>query len=249
MRKRILTLFIVVMSVCMIFACKHEHEFSQGWSADETHHYHQCSCGEKTDLMLHNFDNGTTISQPTLEVEGVKLYTCVTCGKTKTEPIEKLYECTITVSANMPNAVTFTTPSLLTQTVSAQSPDYQKVNFTTNFGYKYICYEVGGQRCFDTFVDFDEVKENKEVQLIFDYATDELPVINVDTDGAEINSKQDYVDMSFSIENCDDAFSADGGIRLRGNSTLKYDKKAYRIKFDKKQSFFGLKKAKSWVLL
>jgi len=82
------------------------------------------------------------------------------------------------------------------------------------------------------------------------YATYELPIININTNGQSITSKEDYVDMTFSIENCDDEFSnAAGGIRLRGNSTLKYPKKAYRIKFDKKQSFFGLEKAKSWVLL
>ncbi|GHV17729.1 hypothetical protein AGMMS49938_18610 [Fibrobacterales bacterium] len=40
------------------------------------------------------------------------------------------------------------------------------------------------------------------------------------------------------------------GVRGRGNSTWSlYPKKPYRIKFDKKQSLFGLPKAKSWVLL
>ena len=56
--------------------------------------------------------------------------------------------------------------------------------------------------------------------------------------------------MDFSIENCDYSLKeVAGGIRLRGNSTLTYSKKPYRIKFDKKQSLFGLTKAKSWVLL
>lgn len=40
-----------------------------------------------------------------------------------------------------------------------------------------------------------------------------------------------------------------GGIRVRGNSTRTFSKKPYRIKFDSKQSLFGLTKAKSWVLL
>ena len=39
------------------------------------------------------------------------------------------------------------------------------------------------------------------------------------------------------------------GIRLRGNSTYECPKKPFRIKFDQKQSLFGLPKAKSWVLL
>ena len=77
-----------------------------------------------------------------------------------------------------------------------------------------------------------------------------MSIVNIDTDGAPIKNKVDYVDMTFSIENCDDELSSvTCGIRLRGNSTMKYDKKPYRIKFDKKQSLFGLDSAKSWVLL
>ncbi len=77
-----------------------------------------------------------------------------------------------------------------------------------------------------------------------------IPAIYIDTEGAEITSKEDYVEMTFTMEGCDDALAdVTGGIRLRGNSTMAYDKKPYRIKFDKKQSLFGLEKAKSWVLL
>jgi len=84
----------------------------------------------------------------------------------------------------------------------------------------------------------------------WDYATYELPIVNIDTSGAAINSKEDYTDMVFSVENCDDELTdISGGIRLRGNSTMNKPKKPYRIKFDKKQSLFGLDKAKSWVLL
>lgn len=84
----------------------------------------------------------------------------------------------------------------------------------------------------------------------WDYATFELPIVNIDTSGATINSKEDYTDMIFSLENCEDEIKEiSGGIRLRGNSTMHAPKKPYRIKFDKKQSLFGLDKAKSWVLL
>ena len=38
-------------------------------------------------------------------------------------------------------------------------------------------------------------------------------------------------------------------IRGRGNSTWKYPKKPYTIKFEQKQEFIGMKKAKKWVLL
>jgi uncharacterized repeat protein (TIGR02543 family) len=99
---------------------------------------------------------------------------------------------------------------------------------------------------------FNGYSITKDITLTakWDYLTYELPIINIDTQGASINSKVEYTDMTFSLENCDDELSEiTGGIRLRGNSTRGYPKKPYRIKFDKKQSLFGLEKAKSWVLL
>lgn len=78
----------------------------------------------------------------------------------------------------------------------------------------------------------------------------EVPVVKISTNGASIDSKVDYVDMTFSIEKTENTLTeVEGGIRLRGNTTMRLPKKPYRIKFDKKQSLFGLTAAKSWVLL
>lgn len=38
----------------------------------------------------HNWNEGITTTEPTTEAEGVKTYTCITCGQTKTAPIDKL---------------------------------------------------------------------------------------------------------------------------------------------------------------
>lgn len=38
----------------------------------------------------HNWNEGVTTTEPTTEAEGVKTYTCITCGQTKTAPIDKL---------------------------------------------------------------------------------------------------------------------------------------------------------------
>lgn len=77
--------------------------------------------------------------------------------------------------------------------------------------------------------------------------------IEINTGGVAITSKENYVNATISLthDNADWNISeATAGIRGRGNSTwLWYPKKPYRIKFDKKQSLLGLKKAKSWVLL
>jgi hypothetical protein len=82
-----------------------------------------------------------------------------------------------------------------------------------------------------------------------------LPVIHVNTGGAPIPDKEHYVPCTLTIADPADPGNdraitlASDGIRLRGNTTMGYAKKPYRLKFDKKVSLFGLGAAKSWVLL
>ena len=111
-------------------------------------------------------------------------------------------------------------------------------------------YEIDGIKYSNSNIHIENVNKDIIVDVICDYATYELPIINIDTNNTPILNKIDYVPMNFSIENCNDVLSnVSGGIRLRGNSTMGYLKKPYRLKFDKKQSLFGLEKSKSWVLL
>ena len=113
---------------------------------------------------------------------------------------------------------------------------------------KWVCFD-GVEYVDWSFVGY-VVTEDITLEAVWDYPTYELPIVNIDTDDKPINSKENYTDMSFSLENCDNELkNIEGGIRLRGNSTLNQPKKPYRIKFDSKQSLFGLPKAKSWVLL
>ncbi|GBU25139.1 hypothetical protein R83H12_01779 [Fibrobacteria bacterium R8-3-H12] len=88
-----------------------------------------------------------------------------------------------------------------------------------------------------------------------------LPIIQIDTKyGAYISDRVNYVPMQFVLtdqNNPDNNISliaedfSDGGIRGRGNTSWIWGqpKQPYRIKFNKKQSLFGLEKAKSWILL
>ena len=94
-----------------------------------------------------------------------------------------------------------------------------------------------------------------------------IPIVEISTENNVLPiNKKDYVNCSFSLSNCDNedynfsvnmanSFDYDYdnqnsvGIRLRGNSTKKARKRPYRIKFEEKQSLFGLTKNKSWVLL
>ena len=56
---------------------------------DNTQHYDECSCGEKSDEANHKFDKGVVIEEATEVVEGIIKYTCE-CGYEKLEFIPKL---------------------------------------------------------------------------------------------------------------------------------------------------------------
>ncbi len=121
----------------------------------------------------------------------------------------------------------------------------------TRIGYKFKEWIYSDAQSYEvwSFVGY-VVTSDVTLTATWDYATLELPIVNINTNGAQIGSKVTYTDMLFSIENCDDELTElSGGIRLRGNTTMYAPKKPYRIKFDSKQSLFGLDKAKSWVLL
>lgn len=89
--------------------------------------------------------------------------------------------------------------------------------------------------------------------IMFKTADDSgLPKIYITTDGTAIASKEAYVDCKVSLLADEEKHSfsdLDAGIRLRGNDSLRFAKKPYRIKFDKKTSLFGAVANKSWVLL
>jgi hypothetical protein len=39
----------------------HKHSFGTAWISNETHHWHECSCGEKSELANHTFENGICV--------------------------------------------------------------------------------------------------------------------------------------------------------------------------------------------
>ena len=69
----------------------HEHSFSTYWQADETTHFHVCSCGERTDVEAHSFSWIVDV-EPTETAQGVKHEECSICGYRRNEntPIDRL---------------------------------------------------------------------------------------------------------------------------------------------------------------
>lgn len=159
------------------------------------------------------------------------------------------YEVTVT---NAYEDILTLSGGALTQTVTPRD-GFDTITVEAKFGYRLKGYEVNGEfvESADGTVTLPDPKGNTVINLIGSYADDSIPNVSVDTkDGAPIVNKVDYVEMTFSIDGTEaDISEVGGGMRYRGNSTYTFPKKAYRIKFDSKQSLFGLEKAKSWVLL
>ncbi len=94
-----------------------------------------------------------------------------------------------------------------------------------------------------------EIQKSYEGQM---YCS-ELPVLYVTTE-AEITGKTDYVNGTLNTQMNEEHKNSTGyngkiEIKWRGNSTMTFPKKPYKIKLDKKTDMFGFGKNKHWVLL
>ena len=87
----LLALGTIVFTAC---GSKHEHEFSEAWTYDETGHWHACTgeaCEETEGFAAHTWDEGAITTAATFQNDGVKTYTCTVCEKTRTESVA--FEC------------------------------------------------------------------------------------------------------------------------------------------------------------
>ena len=98
--------------------------------------------------------------------------------------------------------------------------------------------------------DIDDTDDLLDVERL-----QNIPVIYIDTKGAGIYDKENYVDGTITIKDPENIysnvseFSAPMGIRGRGNSTWGFPKKPYKIKLKEKASIFGMGADKEWCLL
>lgn len=62
------------------------HSYSSKWSKDDTHHWHECGCGDKADEAEHSYGEWTITKEATTTEKGSKTKSCV-CGHSLTEEI------------------------------------------------------------------------------------------------------------------------------------------------------------------
>ena len=112
-RKSFIAIMTIVLTVVLFAACNKggQHNFSEEWSNNETHHWHVCTdkgCEETKDKTEHSWDGGKVTVEPTTEKEGAMVYVCTVCRREKTEKIDKLVaekEYTITFDSKGGSAV------------------------------------------------------------------------------------------------------------------------------------------------
>ena len=197
-----------------------------------------------SESICYHFYDKEVIKEPTLLESGIKKLTCQYCGDSKEETIYKLDEFVFEDSVyqydgNEHNAV-----------IKGLLPLGTTVEYVNN-GLK----EKGSKEVTANIYDEKHkllISKKANLSIVDNVG---FPNIYVNTNNVKIEDKENYVDMTLSTNNCANKYvlnDVTGGIRLRGNGTLTYDKKAYRLKFNSKVNLFGLNnnlKAKSWVLI
>ena len=70
---------------------EHNHTFGTDWKYDSVSHWHECECGEKSDIANHISSDWIVVTPATTDLEGVQIRKCTVCDiEIDRETIEKL---------------------------------------------------------------------------------------------------------------------------------------------------------------
>lgn len=115
-----------------------------------------------------------------------------------------------------------------------------------------LLFRENGNNAVVKGLDGNETTFNMDVHYLMNGCP--LPLINITTDEdlQQIPDKINYKDADIKIESFGISEDLSGRVQIRGRGNTSWamsDKKPYRLKFEKKQSLCGLKKAKNFVLI
>lgn len=184
------------------------------------------------------------IKKPSIIESGINKYECLSCGEIIEKATYKLDEYVFEDAYYMYDGQSH---DLL---IKGMIPYGTYIKYENNG-----LTEIGEKEVTANIFDADQNLLESKKATIHIIENVGYPNIRIDTNGVEIVDKENYVDMTLSTDNCDSKYvvsNLTGGIRFRGNGTMTYPKKAYRVKFTNKANLLGLNenlKAKSWVLL
>lgn len=80
---------------------EHKHHFGTDWKSDNTSHWHECTCGTRSETAPHTAGEWILDKQATISAEGSRHKECTVCKKVlQTETLAKLVPPKITKGAN-----------------------------------------------------------------------------------------------------------------------------------------------------
>ena len=103
---------------------EHTHSYGTEWKSDSSTHWHECECGDKTDIGTHTEDRGAVTVQPTAATTGIRVYSCTVCGCfLRTETIPAIGNNYYPTYPSYPIYSVISAPSVFTEklTVKAES--------------------------------------------------------------------------------------------------------------------------------
>ncbi len=77
----------------------HKHTYDSAWSTDADGHWHAATCehtDHAKDYAKHIWDSGIITTEPTVDKEGIKTYTCEVCMSKKEEAVDKIPQFNLT---------------------------------------------------------------------------------------------------------------------------------------------------------
>ncbi len=99
----------------------------------------------------------------------------------------------------------------------------------------------------------DAQGDSRTYQIVTTRIAYELPVFHIEIENdAEVTSKETYLNATVRVENGGELPNLDTTavlIRGRGHFSWQFDKKPYKLRFEKKTSVLGMNASKNWVLL
>ena len=222
-----ISVLVIALSSCGTDVSKHE----------------KLSSGSSKSVCNHNYVENV-IKEPTIIENGLNEYRCDICGDSYQKNTYDLSQYVFEDGFYMydGNSHDLTIKGMIPYGTSVE---YEN-NSLMEIGQKEVTAKIYNEK--------HELIDSKKAMLNI-IENKGFPNIYIDTNDAPIEDKENYVPMTLSTTNCDEKYEiteAEGEIRLRGNGTLTYDKKAYRIKMASKMNILGLNnkaKAKSWVLI
>jgi hypothetical protein len=87
----VIALAVTALTMTLLVGCdngdSHTHSFGSAWKSNDTQHWKECSCGEKSEVANHDWEwvettPATLSGDPLVETQGTETKTCSVCGAT-----------------------------------------------------------------------------------------------------------------------------------------------------------------------